>query len=277
MKDVDWSALEGRIADALAGIPGVEAVVLGGSRATGTAGAGSDLDVGVYYRRESLDWDRLNAAAQALDDDHRSELVCREGGWGPWVNCGGWLIVEGVHTDWILRDLDRVARVLDETDRGEISSNYQTGHPHAFVNVMYRGELASCRPLWTEAGRFAALKARAEVYPEPMRRALLGNFGFEMDFSAELARKGVMIGDLSYAYGHLYRAVSCMNQVIFALNRAWCLNEKKAAARIEGLERHPADYARRVGEVFERPVEVGIEGLDALRAEVRALMERDGK
>lgn len=271
---MDWKALEGRAAQALAGTPGVEAVVLGGSRATGTAEAGSDLDVGVYYRRERLDWDRLNAAARILDDEHREDLVCREGGWGPWVNCGGWLVMEGVHTDLILRDLDRVAGVLDETDRGEVSANDQTGHPHAYLNVMYRGELAACRPLWTDGGRFIDLKARAEIYPEPMRRALMSKFGFEMDFSAQLARKALASGDLSYICGNLYRAVACMNQVLFALNRAWCLNEKRAAVRIERLDRHPFDYARRVQEIFALPGERGIDALDGLRAEARALMEQ---
>nr|WP_269779095.1 nucleotidyltransferase domain-containing protein [Propioniciclava soli] len=37
--------------DALVGVPGFEAVVLGGSRARGTHHGGSDVDLGLYYRR----------------------------------------------------------------------------------------------------------------------------------------------------------------------------------------------------------------------------------
>ena len=38
------------LAERLAEIPGVVAVTLGGSRATGTAVEGSDWDFGLYYR-----------------------------------------------------------------------------------------------------------------------------------------------------------------------------------------------------------------------------------
>ena len=88
----------------LSALPFVQAVVLGGSRATGTATENSDLDIGIYYDRE-IDLTALNQAAARLDDQHRSDRVCGEGGWGPWVNCGGWLIMGGLPTDLIRRDL----------------------------------------------------------------------------------------------------------------------------------------------------------------------------
>ena len=55
--------------------------------------------------------------------------------------------------------------------------HYQTGHPHAFLNVMYRGELASA-----------------------------------------------------------------LNQVLFALNETYCLNEKRAPERIDSFPDAPRDY-----------------------------------
>jgi predicted nucleotidyltransferase len=48
------------MAAALAGVPGVAAVTLGGSRARGEQRADSDWDIGVYYR-EPLDVDGLRA------------------------------------------------------------------------------------------------------------------------------------------------------------------------------------------------------------------------
>ena len=116
--------------------PGVQGIVLGGSQVTGTAGPDSDLDVGVYYDWETLDLEQLNAIALSLDDKHRENLVCPEGGWGPWVNCGGWLIIDGVPVDLILRDVDRVKKAVESAERGEFSAHYQTGHPHAFLVVM---------------------------------------------------------------------------------------------------------------------------------------------
>ncbi len=55
------------------------------------------------------------------------------------MNAGGWLTVQGYHVDFILRDIKRVSKVIDDCLNGKISSNYQTGHPHAYLNAMYMG------------------------------------------------------------------------------------------------------------------------------------------
>ena len=131
------------IAKELRACPFLKGVVLGGSRATGCATESSDIDVGLYYEG-AVDYGQLNAIAQRLDDAHRETLVCREGEWGNWVNCGGWLVINGVHVDWILRDCARVKRILATSEAGQFSAHYQTGHPHAFLDVMYPWELACC-------------------------------------------------------------------------------------------------------------------------------------
>src|SRR5689334_4375233 len=88
----------------LAEVPGVVGVLLGGSRARGEHQPDSDWDLGVYYRGH-LDLAALRALAGPGVD------VASPGEWGPWVNGGAWLRVEGVPVDWILRDLDRVEQV----------------------------------------------------------------------------------------------------------------------------------------------------------------------
>lgn len=70
------------IAEEMRVLPFVSAVVLGGSHATGTAGAGSDIDIGIYYRADDIDYTAMNAAAARLDDGHRENLICRSGEWG---------------------------------------------------------------------------------------------------------------------------------------------------------------------------------------------------
>lgn len=69
-------------------VPGIQAIVLGGSRARGTAQPGSDIDIGLYYDSRQLDMPRLQKAAQQLDDEHRTNQVTPPGGWGNWVNGG---------------------------------------------------------------------------------------------------------------------------------------------------------------------------------------------
>ena len=238
------------LAVALSDIPCVTGVVLGGSRATNTATASSDVDIGVYYRAESLDLPALCEVAKTFDDRHRDGLICAEGGWGRWVNCGGWLTVDGVSVDVILRDMNRVADIVAKTDAGEFSAHYQTGHPHAFLDVIYRGELACAKVLCHSSAEFSVLKKRAEVYPDTLRTALLDFFTFEADFSCGFAEKYAPAEDAYYVAGHLFRAVSALNQALFALNRVWCLNEKKAVRRIDGMALHPADYGSRVNALF---------------------------
>jgi predicted nucleotidyltransferase len=129
-------------------IPGIIGVVLGGSRARGTHNETSDLDIGIYYdESEGFDIAQINAVAKELDDEHRQDIVTSLGEWGPWVNGGGWLVVQGYHVDFIFRDIKRVSQVIEDCLEGKVSSHYQAGHPHAYLNVMYMGEISICKIL----------------------------------------------------------------------------------------------------------------------------------
>jgi hypothetical protein len=202
----------------LSRIPGVVAVVLGGSRARGTHTDRSDYDVGLYYRR-SFDVDALRA-------EHDVTPI---GGWGPWINGGGWLTVEGAAVDVLYRDLDRVERVIDDCTRGIIEAVYQPGHPHAFVSAIYMGEIAICEPLLDPHGTIATLKARTRPYPPALREAIERAFGWEADFCVKIAEKALPRGDAAYVTGCCFRGAMCILQVLFARNGEYWLNEKGAA------------------------------------------------
>ena len=263
-----------KITDAFSSLPFLEGIVLGGSRATGTASRSSDLDIGIYYRKKTVDFSRLNQVASDLDDEHREPLIGPEGDWGRWVNCGGWLKIDGLPVDLILRDLDRVEPIIYASDQGNFSPHYQTGHPHAYLDVMYRGELAASKVLYAPGDDFCRLKRQAEQYPEPLRESLISFFRFEAGFSCMLAKKSAPQGDLYYVAGHLFRSVSALNQVLFALNRTYCLNEKKAVRRIETFPKAPARYARKVEEILSLSPDSAAEcsrRLEALCGEVDEL------
>ena len=261
-----------QVARAFQGCASLRAVVLGGSRATGSATERSDIDIGLYYDRDKADFAQYNAIAARLDDGHRDGLICMEGGWGRWVNCGGWLVVNGYAVDIILRDWQRVQTAVEETDRGICTCHYQPGHPHAFLNVMYRGELACCRVLHARDEAFFREKRQSESYPPALKKRLMETFLFEADFSCTLAEKCVASGDAGYLAGQMFRAVSAMHQVLFALNETWLLNEKKAALRAESLPAVPAGYAGKVNSVFTAADPItAVTRLRALCGEVSAL------
>lgn len=237
-----------KVTSELQQLPFVKAVVLGGSRATGTATDNSDIDIGIYYN--GIDYDMLNNAASRLDDEHRRNLICHEGEWGQWVNCGGWLIIDGIHVDLIMRDYNKVKSIIQSSERGSFSVNYQPGHPHAFLDIMYRGELASCHILYKSDNEFVKTKQQAEQYPPALQKSLMDFFLFEAGFSCMLAEKSLKSGDVYYLTGHIFRSVSALNQFFFALNKKWCLNEKKAVFRIDSLKTAPANYSKNINEIF---------------------------
>ena len=71
---------------AVAEVPGVDAIVLGGSRARGTATENSDYDFGLYYSAATqLDTDRLREAMIKLVDKPGAAEVTPVGEWGPWI------------------------------------------------------------------------------------------------------------------------------------------------------------------------------------------------
>jgi predicted nucleotidyltransferase len=100
-----WTQFVRRVVDRLQSVRGVAAIALGGSRARGTHTQKSDVDLGIYYQPENpIDLMALNRLASELDDDRGPNLVTPIGGWGKWINGGGWLRIEGVPVDFLYRD-----------------------------------------------------------------------------------------------------------------------------------------------------------------------------
>lgn len=218
-----------RLGHALRPVAGLEALVLGGSRARGTAGPGSDHDLGLYYRSAvPLDVAALATVLRPLVD--APPELTPLGAWGPWIDGGGWLRIGGAKVDLLYRDLDRVGRVIEAARAGRIEMHYQPGHPHGFCSVIWMGEVALCRPLADPAGSIAALKRLTVPYPPALGRALVRQFRWEVAFAIDNAALAVPRADTTHVAGCAYRALCCMAQVLFALNGRYLINEKGALA-----------------------------------------------
>ena len=269
------------VREKLSSLSYIECIVLGGSRARGTHTEDSDIDIGIYYHSESFDLITINQLAAELDDEHRSNLIAPPGAWGNWVNGGGWLIIQGHHVDLILRDIKRVEQVMKDTNQGIVTANYQTGHPHGYISVMYRGELGISKILFARSGSFCELKKQAETYPSALQKGLTDFFMFEAGFSLMFAENNIDKDDVSYVCGHCFRSISSLNQVLFAVNKEYCINEKKAVKMIEDFKIKPSDYKERVDKVISlisTDVECtrkGIEILQRLVNEVEYLKGAD--
>ena len=107
---VDDDAFTDQVRDRLAGLPQVQAVTLGGSRAQGTHGPDSDWDFAIYYRN-AFD-------PQGLRDLGWPGEVFGIGEWGGGVfNGGAWLRNDGRQVDVHYRDLDSIDHELAGVSR----------------------------------------------------------------------------------------------------------------------------------------------------------------
>lgn len=267
------------IADRLSQIEGVAAVVLGGSQARGDAHPNSDIDLAIYYdpqQRPSLD--ALRALAAELDDQHRADAVNDFGDWGHWINGGAWLDIQGQRVDWLYRDLARVDHEIAECEAGRPIIHYQPGHPHGFWNHIYMGEVFYCRVLYEKDGVLSSLKARANVYPPLLKRALINSL-WEAGFSLENCHKPAARGDVTHVAGYLYRAAVVMNQALFALNERYCINEKGAVKLIDTFPLHPDRFTERIENTLSHigsiPDELNnsVHQFETLRQETQALCD----
>lgn len=243
-----------RIAERLGDLEGVEAVVLGGSWARGEAHPDSDVDLGIYYRPDRRPSVRvLGELARELDDRRLPNLVTNFGEWGPWINGGGWLRVEGRRMDWLYRDLDLVTRKISECRAGRTACHYQPGHPHGFHSHIYAGEVHHCQVLRDPSGELASLKALVADYPPALKRSLTKRFLWEADFALETCRKPAQRGDVFYVSGCLFRCAACLVQVLFALNERYFVNEKGSVRAADSFPLHPEGFEEIVSRVLAAP------------------------
>ncbi|GGK42352.1 nucleotidyltransferase domain-containing protein [Salinarimonas ramus] len=152
------------VARDLAALPGVRAVALGGSQASGRADAQSDLDLYCYADPVPDAEARRKLVTARAASDH-AEIDNR------WFEPGDeWLDRCGLGLDVMWRDPawieDRVAATMDRHEA-------QLGYSTAFVfNV------ATARPLHDPSGWYAALQARARApYPDALARKICAHNG----------------------------------------------------------------------------------------------------
>jgi hypothetical protein len=234
------------LAERLAAIPGVVAVTLGGSRATGTAVEGSDWDFGLYYRG-GLD----PADITALGWPGR---VFAPGEWGTIVNGGAWLTVDGAKVDLIYRDLDEVLRWTAAAGDGRFEIRREVGYVAGIATYILAGELALGRVLAGDLPRPAFPPRLLQTAPEAWFRLAAGALSFAGVYAGRQDRVACL--------ANLCQAVLATGQGRLAAAGEWVLNEKRLTERA-GLDA-----------IQDRLAQPG-PGLDALVSDVRVRLGLD--
>jgi hypothetical protein len=206
------------LADRLAGLPGAVAVVLGGSRATASHRPDSDWDLGVYYRASRRPIDPGDVRSLGHDG-----FVSELGEWGPIMNGGAWLTVEGAAVDVLYRDLDAIERALGDARAGRFEIVAQNGYVAGAPTYLPVGELALCVPIAGDPPRPEFPEALAAAAPERWR----ARAAVDLMFASDHARAG----DGVCCAGMLARAALAVAHARLAARREWALNEKRLIER----------------------------------------------
>jgi len=236
-----------QLADQLAAVPGVAGVMLGGSRARGDESPDSDVDLGLYYR-PPLDTEELRrlarSVATARPDQAPEPDVTEPGGWGPWVDGGGWLTIDQMPVDWLYRDLDRVRRSADLALAGQFAFHFQIGHPFGVPDFAYAGEVALGVVLADGTGELGRLKQQLSGYPAVLGEAIVGRLD-EARFTLGALGKSADRGDTTFVGGCLFRVVTLCAHAVHAKAGRWVVNEKGLVDAADRLPNAPPGFGRR--------------------------------
>jgi hypothetical protein len=243
VSDDDFASL---VSGRLSGLPGVRAVTLGGSRATGTHRADSDWDFSVYYRGrfDPGDLRRLGWPGE----------VFGVGGWGGGVfNGGAWLTVDSRGVDVHYRDLNDVEHHLAQARAGRFRIERLMFHLVGIPSYIVVAELADRVLLHGD------LPSPGD-YPVALREAAPPRWLGEARATLDYARRAhAARGHLADTAGAVAVAIASTAHAVLAARGEWITNDKqlidKAGLRhadtvLAGLRADPTILDRAVSAAY---------------------------
>ena len=230
-----------QITGAVAGVPGVAAVSLGGSHATGMADAHSDVDLHVYWREPLAPAAERHARLAAVADPGAPVREVAEWGLEDHFSVGGRLHeLVYVHLGDVERQVER-AYAEGLGDEG-----------FATASLFY---VAAGVPLHDPQGALARLRARLAVYPEATRRRLLDTMPGVLRAYLGQLRKAQARGDLLFAQHRRYSVQMVYFNMLFALNRRYHPGEKRLLAHAERCPIIPDRHVERWERAARLPID----------------------
>ncbi|HXZ04736.1 MAG TPA: nucleotidyltransferase domain-containing protein [Ktedonobacteraceae bacterium] len=246
--DIDAFLLD--MVDSLVQVEGLVAIVLGGSRASGTQRADSDIDLGLYYRESKpIGIGQLRQLVNKLNDFPEPD-VTELGGWGPWVNGGAWLTIKGQRVDFLYRNIDFVSTVIDECNSGVTKFDYLQQPPYGFYSYIYCAETQQCKILYDPQLALAGLKSKVSRYSASLKSSIINGCLWQAEFSLEVAKKTANTGNVFFIAGCLTRIANNLVQVLYALNETYFISDKRLQKDIEQFSLKPQDFVGRLDKVL---------------------------
>lgn len=242
-----------QLVDQLSRIPGMSAIVLGGSHASGTHHETSDMDIGLYYfPANPFSIDDIQRIAEGAAVDGKA-TVTGFYGWGAWVNGGAWIHTPQGKVDFIYRNVEQVQRTIAEAQQGISHHDYDQQPTYGFHSLIYLAETQICIPLYDPELLIAKLKRSVEVYPPVLKQKVITDSLWAAEFTLLHARNFAAQGDIYNTVGCLTRVVSNITQALFALNETYFIRDKKVLDVVARFSSLPAGYIQQINRVLAHP------------------------
>lgn len=267
------------ITSAFKDVPGIVAIVLGGSQAAGQAHEKSDLDIGLYYfGKHSFDTESIRRIANSFSIQGLP-LVTGFYEWGPWVNGGAWITTAAGKVDLLYRNIDQVQQTITDAANGIWHHNFDQQPPYGFRSVIYLGETQACKPLFDPENIIRKLKDQVTTYPAKLKQTILSDCLWLAEFTLIQCYAFAAAADTYNTVGCFTRIANYLTHALFAINETYPLGDKRAMRLITAFNRSPFNveetFSKILGHAGTGPQELmaSTDLLKALWMETVALTE----
>lgn len=256
-------ALLRQLVDEFANVPGVAAVVLGGSYASGNQHKGSDMDIGLYYLAEApFEIAQIQRVAESIS--LRPPTVTGFYVWGHWVNGGAWIQTAAGKVDFLYRNLNQVELAIEKAQAGIVERDYEQQPTHGFYSIIYLAETEICIPLYDPQNQISRLKQMVKPYPPKLKEKVVANSLWSAEFTLLHASTFAQKGDVYNTVGCLTRICSNLTQVIFALNEKYFIGDKRVTEIMSSFTILPKGYLQNITNILAHPGETPRELIDSV-------------
>lgn len=207
------------LAEALLHIPGVRAVLLGGSRATGAADAASDTDL--YALR----------SGPLADAEVRARFLAPLADGGVVVHEDTWGVEDRIHVDGRLVEVMHFDLEEFSVDAAYDPGLDPNGYTTAFLHTLVRGV-----PLADPHGVLADLRTRLATYPEATARRILARTATELAGYLDQLNKARDRSDWASVVHRRAAFQAAWFDALFAINRAYHPGEKRLLDHADRLD-----------------------------------------
>ena len=245
--------LHQRLADAVVTMPGVVAVGLGGSRASGLADEASDTDLYAFFRHPlptAVDRHTALTAVFSAGDVREDTTFGLE----------DHVVLADHLIEVVYLDLDDLTHQVDHAYADGLADE---GYATAFLHTV-----TSSIVLADPAGDLATLRERLTTYPEATRRRMIATLPPLLDIYLAQLDTAAARQDLTSVQQRRTHVQTVYFSLLFAVNRRYHPGEKRLLDHGESCPVRPADHRRRWTRVCRLAADS-----PALRRELRTLVD----